>query len=278
MWPAEPTRIRQLAGDTDRRLVLALDEMRRALPSADQLQGIERSLATSIDRAEAGVARAEPADEAEDSGVRHRAPRADTGLAAQGPRPPRSLARSSALGAALLLAAAAAVAFVTRDAARPATSEPIRAAAESGPPRARAPQPALPVDQREAARSAPLAGQSGETSERAGTERPAPARPGNWRSRARGSRASTAVWSPGKPPQAAVGVALETGESGRVNINSIPIAAVVLDGRPLGGTPRVGVTVAAGEHTVLFVHPNRGRKSVQVNVGPGGTVLAAVRF
>jgi hypothetical protein len=40
----------------------------------------------------------------------------------------------------------------------------------------------------------------------------------------------------------------------------------------------VGVTVPAGEHTVLFVHPKRGRRSLRVNVDPGGTVLAAIRF
>jgi hypothetical protein len=69
---------------------------------------------------------------------------------------------------------------------------------------------------------------------------------------------------------------VETG--GRLNINSIPYSKVVLDGRPLGETPRVEVAVAAGPHTVLFVHPEHGRIQKEVYVDTGRTVLAAVRF
>jgi hypothetical protein len=68
----------------------------------------------------------------------------------------------------------------------------------------------------------------------------------------------------------------ETG--GRLNINSIPYSKVVLDGRPLGDTPRVEIAVAAGMHTVLFVHPEHGRIQREVYVDSGRTVLAAVRF
>jgi hypothetical protein len=68
----------------------------------------------------------------------------------------------------------------------------------------------------------------------------------------------------------------ETG--GKLNINSIPYSKVVLDGRPLGDTPRVEVAVAAGPHTVLFVHPELGRIQKDVYVDSGRTVLAAVRF
>jgi hypothetical protein len=68
----------------------------------------------------------------------------------------------------------------------------------------------------------------------------------------------------------------ETG--GRLNINSIPYSKVVLDGRPLGDTPRVEIAVAAGMHTVLFVHPEHGRIQKEVYVDSGHTVLAAVRF
>jgi hypothetical protein len=38
------------------------------------------------------------------------------------------------------------------------------------------------------------------------------------------------------------------------------------------------VAVAAGPHTVLFVHPEHGRISKEVYVDSGHTVLAAVRF
>jgi hypothetical protein len=69
---------------------------------------------------------------------------------------------------------------------------------------------------------------------------------------------------------------VETG--GKLNINSIPYSKIVLDGRPLGETPRVEVAVAAGPHTVLFVHPDYGRIQKEVYVDTGRTVLAAVRF
>jgi hypothetical protein len=47
---------------------------------------------------------------------------------------------------------------------------------------------------------------------------------------------------------------------------------------PEGDTPRVEVAVAAGPHTVLFVHPEHGRIQKEVYVDTGRTVLAAVRF
>ncbi|WP_437878935.1 PEGA domain-containing protein [Sorangium sp. So ce513] len=66
--------------------------------------------------------------------------------------------------------------------------------------------------------------------------------------------------------------------SGTLNINSIPVSKVVLDGRPLGSTPKVGVSVSAGSHTVLFIHPELGKKSVTVTVKAGETKTAAVKF
>jgi len=65
---------------------------------------------------------------------------------------------------------------------------------------------------------------------------------------------------------------------GQLNINSIPVSNVILDGRPLGSTPKLGVKVSAGRHTVVFVHPQHGRKTSSVNVTAGGTATAAVRF
>ncbi|WP_437751100.1 PEGA domain-containing protein [Sorangium sp. So ce1389] len=63
-----------------------------------------------------------------------------------------------------------------------------------------------------------------------------------------------------------------------LNINSIPVSKVVLDGRPLGSTPKVGVSVPAGSHTVTFIHPDLGKKSVTVSVKAGETKTAAVKF
>ncbi len=64
---------------------------------------------------------------------------------------------------------------------------------------------------------------------------------------------------------------------GALNLSSNPPANVVLDGRPLGKSPRV-VKVPAGPHTVVFIHPLYGRQSVNVKVGPGGTANASADF
>jgi serine/threonine-protein kinase len=40
----------------------------------------------------------------------------------------------------------------------------------------------------------------------------------------------------------------------------------------------MGVSVSPGSHTVVFVHAEKGRKVVSVNVQPGKTATAAVRF
>ncbi len=63
-----------------------------------------------------------------------------------------------------------------------------------------------------------------------------------------------------------------------LNLNSIPASNVILDGRPLGSTPKIGVSVSPGSHTVMFVHPEHGRKSRAVTVQAGKTATAAVRF
>jgi hypothetical protein len=67
------------------------------------------------------------------------------------------------------------------------------------------------------------------------------------------------------------------GGSGTLNINSIPVSTVVLDGRPVGATPKVGLKVPAGSHTVVFVN-GTDRKSASVTVGAGQTKTVAVRF
>ena len=65
--------------------------------------------------------------------------------------------------------------------------------------------------------------------------------------------------------------------TGTLNLNSIPISNVLIDGRPVGPTPRQ-VPIAAGKHSVTFVHPTLGRRSITVNVAPGKTALAATKF
>ena len=68
------------------------------------------------------------------------------------------------------------------------------------------------------------------------------------------------------------------GGKGTLNINSIPVSRVILDGVPKGTTPVTGVKVSPGTHTVVFMHPTHGRKVRAVTVQPGKTATAAVRF
>jgi serine/threonine-protein kinase len=68
------------------------------------------------------------------------------------------------------------------------------------------------------------------------------------------------------------------GGSGMLNVNSLPASKVLVDGRALGETPKVDIALPAGVHTVTFVHPDHGRKTVTVTVRAGQTATAAVRF
>jgi hypothetical protein len=67
-------------------------------------------------------------------------------------------------------------------------------------------------------------------------------------------------------------------DKGKLNVSSNPPSNAILDGRPLGPTPRSGISVTPGAHTVVFVHPQHGRKQVSVNVAAGKTANASVRF
>ncbi len=82
---------------------------------------------------------------------------------------------------------------------------------------------------------------------------------------------------PDRTPPPDKGPAVASG-TGTLNINSIPVSKVILDGKPLGSTPKVGVSVPAGSHTVTFIHPDLGKQSVTVQVKNGETKTAAVKF
>ncbi|HEY5372706.1 MAG TPA: PEGA domain-containing protein, partial [Polyangiaceae bacterium] len=81
-----------------------------------------------------------------------------------------------------------------------------------------------------------------------------------------------AVATPRPAPAAAA-----TG-NGTLNMNAIPASNVLLDGRPMGLTPKMGVSVAPGPHTVMFVNAEKGRKSQSVTVVSGKTSTVVVRF
>jgi hypothetical protein len=91
--------------------------------------------------------------------------------------------------------------------------------------------------------------------------------------------ALAAAIAPNAPatPATPVPPAAAAAGTGTLNLNSIPISNALIDGRPVGPTPRQ-IPVSAGTHSVTFVHPTLGRKSMTVNVVPGKTALAAAKF
>lgn len=68
------------------------------------------------------------------------------------------------------------------------------------------------------------------------------------------------------------------GERATLHLNSIPPSNVLLDGKPLGQTPRLGVVTRAGQHVVTFIHASRGKKSVTVRVAAGQAKTVSTRF
>lgn len=64
---------------------------------------------------------------------------------------------------------------------------------------------------------------------------------------------------------------------GLLAASSTPSAMIVVDGRPLGQSPRA-VDLPPGIHNVVFVHPELGRKSMTVSIWPGKTTNVAVDF
>lgn len=63
---------------------------------------------------------------------------------------------------------------------------------------------------------------------------------------------------------------------GFLNIVTTPSAMVLIDGKPMGKTPR-RVAVTAGKHSVVLVHAN-GRKRTAVDIDAGGTKTIKASF
>jgi len=101
---------------------------------------------------------------------------------------------------------------------------------------------------------------------------PVATRPPAWLPGAQPADATPPATQPPPPtaPTAAAG-------TGTISINSIPVSSVLVDGKPVGQTP-TRVTVPAGPHSVTFIHPEKGRKSVGVQVPAGGNATAVTRF
>jgi serine/threonine-protein kinase len=87
-----------------------------------------------------------------------------------------------------------------------------------------------------------------------------------------GTRSVPAPSPPAPPP------VKSAPSGGTLNLTSVPVSNVILDGRPLGATPKMNVSVTPGTHTVIFVHAEHGRKAKSVTVAAGKTVPVVVKF
>jgi len=90
-------------------------------------------------------------------------------------------------------------------------------------------------------------------------------------------RGAGAAPAPAPAPVPAAAPKPATG-NGTLNINAIPPSNVVLDGRPMGQTPRMNVSVAPGAHTIVFVNAEHGRKTKSISVEAGKSATVVVRF
>ena len=64
----------------------------------------------------------------------------------------------------------------------------------------------------------------------------------------------------------------------RLNVNSIPVSNVLVDGRPVGQTPVLGLKVKPGAHSVVFISPDGKRVVRSTVVGAGRTATVAARL
>jgi hypothetical protein len=71
----------------------------------------------------------------------------------------------------------------------------------------------------------------------------------------------------------------QDGASGKctLNINSIPASNVTVDGHPVGATPKLGISVAAGTHTVTLI-TNTARKATSTTCSAGEEKTIAMRL
>lgn len=105
------------------------------------------------------------------------------------------------------------------------------------------------------------------------------------RSRTRGHAAGTklpavAAFDPvtGSNPGPSNAGSSNLGTTGELRLNSIPPSAIVIDGRPIGTTPKAGVHLSPGSHNVTFVHPELGKRKLLVLVESGKSQTLSVKF
>lgn len=89
--------------------------------------------------------------------------------------------------------------------------------------------------------------------------------------------AAASLVSPARAPKPAPVPSRPVSFGSRLNVNAIPAANVVLDGRPVGSTPLMGLKVSPGPHTVVLIGKG-GRAVRSITVAPGKTAVVGVRF
>jgi hypothetical protein len=80
-----------------------------------------------------------------------------------------------------------------------------------------------------------------------------------------------------RAPAAAPAPAPAAAGNATLTFVSDPPSNLVLDGRPLGKTPKTA-SVPAGTHTILFIHPEHGRKAKSIPVAAGQKATVKVKF
>jgi hypothetical protein len=73
-------------------------------------------------------------------------------------------------------------------------------------------------------------------------------------------------------------VGIDAPPAGLVNLNAAPWAELWIDGRRVGETPLANLSVAAGDHEVVFRHPDLGEKRQVLRVNPGARVRLSVEM
>jgi len=66
--------------------------------------------------------------------------------------------------------------------------------------------------------------------------------------------------------------------NGRLNINALPWAAVWIDGNSFGETPLGNVSIAPGEHEIVFRHPQLGERREKTMVRADATTRVSVNL
>jgi hypothetical protein len=93
------------------------------------------------------------------------------------------------------------------------------------------------------------------------------------------ARPAKAVRKPAAKPATTAPTQLADTTQGLLNISSVPPSQIILNGRPLGSTPKTGITVPGDSlQTIVFVHPKMGRRRAQKFVPAGKERTVSIRF